>query len=152
VDVSVSARKGSSKRPVHTGRLIEEFGLEGDAHAGTPGRQVSLLCLGSIEKIRAGGAEVGPGDFAENLTIEGLQGDDFRVGTVISLDSGAVLKVTQIGKECHSGCEILKLLGDCVMPREGIFARVVKGGQVSKGDGLEVINGEDQGGSAHCER
>ncbi len=141
--VCLSTRKGVSKEPIGAGRLIAEHGLEGDAHAGTPGRQVSLLCASSIEKMRAAGAQVGPGDFAENLTIEGCDIAQFRVGSVIRLERGPVLEVTQIGKQCHEGCAIRKLVGDCVMPREGIFARVVQGGEVAAGDTLEVTGNGD---------
>ena len=143
IAVCISSRKGVPKRPVDVGRLKENLGVEGDAHAGTPQRQVSLLCLSSIEKMRAMGAEVGPGDFAENLTISGCDSGDFRVGSVVRLSQGPVLRVTQIGKECHSGCAIFELLGKCVMPKEGIFARVLQGGAVRAGDWLEVITHED---------
>jgi len=152
IAVCVSGRKGVSKRPVAVGRLAEEFGILGDAHAGTPQRQVSLLCLSSIEKMRAMGAEVGPGDFAENLTIDGCDSGDFRVGCVVRLERGPVLEVTQIGKECLSGCAILELLGRCVMPKEGIFARVVRGGEVRAGDWLEVTTHEDQSCASYRKR
>ena len=139
----LSVRKGVSKKPVEAGQLIEGLGLEGDAHAGTPRRQVSLLCTSSVEKMRAAGLDVGPGDFAENLTVEGCESGDFRLGAVIRLARGPVLEVTQIGKRCHKGCAIRELAGDCVMPREGIFARVVRGGKVAAGDTLEVVSDAD---------
>ena len=139
VAVCLSPKKGTSKSPVPCGHLRADFGLEGDAHAGTPGRQVSLLCLVSIDKMRAKGIELAPGDFAENLTVEGCAAGDFAPGIRIALQQGPLLEVTQIGKQCHSGCAIRKLVGDCVMPREGVFARVVKGGDVSPGDSFEVI-------------
>jgi len=141
VAVCLSEEKGTTKKPVRAGRLLEEFGFEGDAHAGTPRRQVSLLCESSIEQMRAKGAELGPGDFAENLTITGVTIDDLPLGAQITLSSGPVLEVTQIGKECHSDCAIRELIGDCVMPREGVFARVVTGGSVAPGDTFEVDNG-----------
>ena len=131
VAVCLSERKGVSKRPVSCGRLVEDVGLEGDAHAGTPGRQVSLLCVGSMRKVRTGDFEPAPGDLAENLTIEGCQSGDFEVGALIRLGRGPVLEVTQIGKQCHTGCAIRKLVGDCVMPRRGIFARVICGGEIN---------------------
>jgi MOSC domain-containing protein YiiM len=139
VAVCLSHEKGTSKNPVPSGRLMADFGLEGDAHAGTPSRQVSLLCVESIDKMRAKGVELAPGNFAENLTVEGCAVGDFAPGARIALQQGPLLEVTQIGKECHSGCAIRKLVGDCVMPREGVFARVVKGGDVAPGDTLEVI-------------
>ena len=138
----LSAEKGQPKRPVGTGWLVADSGLEGDAHAGTPRRQVSLLCLSSIEKMRAGGVAVGPGEMAENLTLDGCEGSDLPVGATIRLERGPVLEVTQIGKECHADCAIRRLVGDCVMPREGIFARVIVGGEVRPGDSFEVTHGE----------
>lgn len=144
VEVCLSERKGISKRAVGRGRLVEEVGLEGDAHAGTPGRQVSLLCVSSMRKLRTRDFEPAPGDLAENLTIDGLESGDFEVGALMRLGRGPMLEVTQIGKQCHAGCAIRDLVGDCVMPREGIFARVVRGGEVAAGDTLEVVsNGED---------
>jgi len=142
-EVCLSERKGVSKKPVGRGRLVEEVGLEGDAHAGTLGRQVSLLCVSSMRKLRTRDFEPAPGDFAENLTIEGVESGDFEVGAVIRLGRGPVLEVTQIGKQCHAGCAIRDLVGDCVMPREGIFARVVRGGEVAAGDTLEVVGNGD---------
>ena len=142
-EVCLSRRKGVPKTPVHVGRLVADSGLGGDAHAGTAGRQVSLLCLSSIEGMQAMGAELAPGDFAENLTIDGCEFGDFHVGATVRLERGPLLEVTQIGKQCHAGCRILELLGDCVMPREGIFARVAQGGEVRAGDWLEVIKDED---------
>lgn len=142
VAVCTSARKGERKEPVECGRLVADVGLAGDAHAGTV-RQVSLLCMASINKMRARGADVGPGDFAENLTLEGCRAEDMPIGARLSLARGPLLEVTQIGKECHAGCAIRELIGDCVMPREGVFARVVEGGEVRPGDSLEVIGDED---------
>jgi MOSC domain-containing protein YiiM len=135
--VCICERVGETKRPVAEGRLVEDHGLEGDAHAGT-GRQVSLLCRESAEKVRAQGLEVGPGDFAENLLVDGLGPEDFSLGTQVSIGEGALLEVMQIGKECHQGCAIREQTGDCVMPREGIFARVLAGGAVRAGDAVEV--------------
>ncbi len=140
--VCTSSRKGVSKEPVAEVNLVVGVGVEGDAHAGTTKRQVSLLCGNSIEKIRALGAEVGPGDFAENLTVEGCTWRDFPLGARIQLARGPLLQVTQIGKECHTGCAIAEQVGTCVMPKEGIFARVLKGGPVRPGDELEVLANE----------
>ena len=141
VAVCLSEEKGTTKKPVLAGLLVEDFGFEGDAHGGTPKRQVSLLCESSIAKMRAKGADPSPGDFAENLTIDGITIDDLPLGAHIRLERGPVLEVTQIGKECHSGCAIRELIGDCVMPREGVFARVVTGGEVAPGDTFEVEDG-----------
>jgi MOSC domain-containing protein YiiM len=122
--------------------LVVDTGVEGDAHAGAPNRQVSLLCDSSIEAMRNQGARVGPGDFAENFTVTGCTWRDFPVGTRVRLARGPILQVTQIGKECHTGCAIARQVGTCVMPREGIFARVLVGGTVLPGDRLEVLADE----------
>ena len=142
--VCISTEKGTRKRPVESGLLIEDHGLQGDAHAGVRRRQVSLLCRSSIETMSQKGAEVGPGDFAENLTVDGLEPDDFPVGATIRLEGGPVLEVTQIGKKCHSECEIARQVGTCVMPKEGLFGRVIEGGRVEPGDCIEVSENEDQ--------
>jgi MOSC domain-containing protein YiiM len=137
IAVCRSERVGEAKKPVPEGRLVVEHGLEGDAHAGT-GRQVSLLCQESAEKVRRRGLEVHPGDFAENLLVEGLSPGDFALGSCVRVGESALLEVMQIGKECHQGCAIRRLTGDCVMPREGVFARVLAGGAVRPGDAVEV--------------
>ncbi len=118
---------------------MANLGLEGDAHAGFGHRQVSLLAMESIQKMRAQGLEVGPGDFAENLTVEGIDLLSLPVGARLRVGKEAVLRVTQIGKECHHRCAIYYQAGDCVMPREGIFAEVLRGGTVRKGDPLKVL-------------
>ncbi len=119
--------------------LKEEFGLIGDAHADSGWhRQISLLAKESIEKMRKMGYDVGPGDFAENLTCEGLELYTLPIGTRLSVGEKVVLEVSQIGKECHAGCAVFKLTGKCIMPKEGIFARVIKGGLVKTGDQIEV--------------
>ncbi len=135
--VCLSERVGEVKAPVAEGRLVAEHGLEGDAHAGT-GRQVSLLCQGSADRLRGRGLDIGPGDFAENLLVEGLEAADFPLGVRVRVGESALLEVMQIGKECHSDCAIRRQTGDCVMPREGIFARVLAGGAVRAGDAVEV--------------
>ncbi len=139
--VCISERTGTPKSPVDSGRLVPDEGLDGDAHAGTPNRQVSLLCRASMEKMEELDAE--PGDFAENLTLNGCTHDRFAPGATLRLQRGPVLEVTQIGKECHEGCEIARQTGDCIMPREGIFARVVRGGPVKPGDTVEIHSHED---------
>ncbi len=137
VAVSVSGRKGTRKLNVPWAFLIEDFGLQGDAHARAWHRQVSLLAIESIEKIRERGLEVGPGDFAENITTRGIDLVNLHVGDRLVV-GGCELEITQIGKECHSRCAIYRQAGDCVMPREGVFARVIRGGRVSVGDPVEV--------------
>lgn len=137
VSVNISKAKGERKRPVDSARLEAGLGLMGDAHAGDWHRQISLLALESIESMRNQGLDVGPGDFAENLTVAGIELPSLAVGTLVSA-GGAMLQVTQIGKECHEPCDIFRQAGDCVMPREGIFARVVAGGDVAEGDRIDV--------------
>lgn len=140
IAVCTSTKKGTKKKDVKEGFIKEGYGLVGDAHAGPDGhRQVSLLALASIDKIHRLGAEVGPGDFAENLTTEGLELFSLPIGTQLSVGKDVILEVTQIGKECHDRCAIFKLVGTCVMPTEGVFTRVLKGGTVKAGDELRVI-------------
>jgi MOSC domain-containing protein YiiM len=139
VAVSVSDKKGVVKHNVPQAYLRVEHGLEGDAHAGSS-RQVSLLAQESIDKMLALGAAVGPGDFAENLTVQGLEVMALPVGTHLKVGEEAELVITQIGKACHKGCAIREQVGDCVMPREGVFARVIRGGLVKPGDIIEVVD------------
>jgi len=147
VAVSVSDRKGVVKENVPLVELVVGHGLAGDAHAGDWHRQVSLLALESIDKMRAAGAQVKPGDFAENITTQGLAVDALPVGTRFRIGQEAELTITQIGKTCHAGCAIRELVGDCIMPREGVFARVDKGGVVRPGDLIEVF--DVPGGHSH---
>lgn len=139
VAVCTSEKKGMRKKNVGQGLLIEEHGLEGDAHAGPWHRQVSLLALESIEKMRQAGLDVNPGDFAENLTTSGIELYTLPVGTKLKIGGEVLGEVTQIGKECHTRCAIYYQAGDCVMPKEGIFIRVLHGGGVKVGDSIEVI-------------
>ena len=139
VAVCKSEEKGTRKEAVAEGLLKEGYGLIGDAHAdSSTHRQVSLLAVESIDKMRELGFEVGPGDLAENLTTEGLEVASLPVGTRISIGKDIVLEVTQIGKECHSGCAIFRQTGKCIMPKEGVFARVLRGGSVRVGDQIVV--------------
>jgi MOSC domain-containing protein YiiM len=139
VSVNISTQKGTVKHPVAEGTLILNHGLEGDAHAGDWHRQVSLLAVESIRKMEAKGATgLVAGIFAENLTVEGIDLPSLPVGTRIAAGD-AILEVTQIGKECHGHCEIYALVGDCVMPREGIFTRVVRAGMVRAGDAVDIV-------------
>ncbi|MFH1595180.1 MAG: MOSC domain-containing protein, partial [Pseudomonadota bacterium] len=120
--------------------LQVDHGLVGDAHAEGGHRQVSLLAKESIDKMVALGVAVKPGDFAENLTVQGLSVMTLPVGARLQVGAGAILEITQIGKACHKGCAIREQVGDCVMPREGVFARVIKGGVVKPGDVIEVTD------------
>ena len=138
VAVCTSKNKGERKTNVGKASLMPGLGLEGDAHAGFQHRQVSLLALESIQKMRDMGLNVNPGDFAENLTTEGLDLVSLAIGTKLKV--GEVrLEVSQIGKECHTRCAIYYQAGDCVMPKEGIFAIVLTGGNVQVGDTIEVV-------------
>lgn len=133
VALSISDRKGVPKRNVESVRLLEGYGIEGDAHAGSWHRQVSILAIESIERMKERGLNLRPGIFAENITTENLDLSKLKVGDRI-LIGNVELEVTQIGKECPKPCAIFRKIGDCIMPREGIFARVVKGGEIRVGD------------------
>ena len=139
VSVNISDKRGIRKKPVESVELRVGHGIVSDAHAGPdPVRQVSMLTIESHAKMIAKGADVKPGDFAENITTEGIDVASLPVGT--RLRSGDIeFEVTQIGKECHRHCEIYRTVGDCVMPREGIFVRTIKGGVLKPGDEIEVI-------------
>lgn len=139
IAVCTSKNKGERKKNVGEAQLLVDLGLEGDAHAGYMHRQVSLLALESIEKMRQKGLDVHPGDFAENLTTEGLDLPALPIGTKLKIGD-VLMEVSQIGKVCHNRCNIYYQAGDCVMPKEGIFAVVVIGGQVAVGDVIEVID------------
>jgi MOSC domain-containing protein YiiM len=130
VSLNISEKKGERKRPVASVVLRERHGIEGDAHAGDWHRQVSLLAREDIETMRARGADVVAGDFAENITTEGVELAALPVGTRMRLGD-VEIEVTQIGKECHKGCAILQQVGDCIMPRRGIFAKVITGGAIT---------------------
>jgi MOSC domain-containing protein YiiM len=135
--VNISEKKGTRKTNIQSCLIVKESGLKGDAHAGPWHRQVSLLANESIEKMRAMGLKVGYGDFAENITAEGIDLVHLPIGTEIRIGGSVLLRVTQIGKECHERCAIYYQAGDCVMPKEGIFAEVIKEGEVKVGD--EII-------------
>lgn len=136
--VNISEKKGTQKVNVHSASVIEDFGLENDAHAGKWHRQVSLLSYEKIEAFKEKGAPVEEGAFGENLIVKGIDLKSLPIGTKLQCNE-VVLEVTQIGKQCHSGCEIFKIMGDCIMPREGIFTRVLHGGVVSEGDNIEIM-------------
>jgi MOSC domain-containing protein YiiM len=142
VAISISERKGIPKSNVPAATLVADWGIEGDAHAGAWHRQVSLLAIESIEKMRAKGLDVGPGAFAENITTEFIDIPHLHVGDRVRI-AEAELEITQIGKECHSRCAIFQAAGDCVMPREGIFGRVIVGGPIRVGDSVSVLHAPD---------
>lgn len=140
--VCISEKRGTQKKNIEKVRLIENFGLEGDAHSGNWHRQVSLL---SYEKVRAfeeKGISVEDGAFGENLLVEGFDFKTLPVGTRFRCGE-VLLEMTQIGKECHSHCEIYQAVGDCIMPREGVFARVLHGGMIQIGDEMEIVPSSD---------
>ena len=143
VSVNVSAEKGVQKQPATSVTLVAGHGIEADAHAGPWHRQVSLLAGESIAKMRACGADVGPGAFGENLTIEGLVVHELPVGARLRV-AGTLLEVTQIGKVCHDRCAIFAQVGDCVMPREGIFARVLEGGVIRSRDAVRLAADKEE--------
>jgi len=139
VAVCKSKEKGTQKEVVANSILREDYGLIGDAHAdsGTH-RQVSLLAIESINKMQGLGFKVGPGDFAENLTTEGIDLVSLPVGTHLAVGNEIILEISQIGKECHSGCAIFRQTGKCIMPKEGVFAKVIRGGLVRAGDTINI--------------
>ncbi len=138
--ISISAKKGTKKHNVPTAELRAQFGIVGDAHAGSD-RQVSLLPLESFDLVRTKLPDIAPGDFAENLTITGLDLHKVTIGTRFIVGDSIELVVTRIGKQCHHGCYIRTVVGDCIMPREGLFADVVTGGRISVGDPVTVVEG-----------
>ncbi len=141
VAVNTSKKKGTRKTRVPQSCLLPGIGLQDDAHAGPGHRQVSLLAQESIDKMVRLGLKVGPGDFAENITTQGLDLVHLPVGTQLRIGGGCLVEVTQIGKECHSRCAIYYQAGDCVMPKEGIFVRVLEGGAIQPGDEIDVLGG-----------
>ena len=139
IAVCRSNKKGTKKVPVDSVTTKEKHGIIGDAHAdGSTQRQVSLLAIESIDKMRGRGYDLQPGDFAENITTRGIDWTTLPVGTRIEVGNGVVLEMTQIGKECHAACAIRRQVGDCVMPREGIFAKVIQGGEIRAGDIIRI--------------
>lgn len=136
--VCISENKGERKKPVAAVELRENHGIVGDAHAGEWHRQVSLLAQESIDKMRALGLDVNAGDFAENITTSGIELVSLPIGTRLQVGP-SLMEVTQIGKECHTRCAIYYQAGDCVMPKEGIFAKVITGGTIKPGDEVRII-------------
>ncbi|GBE00051.1 MOSC domain protein [bacterium BMS3Abin07] len=139
VSINISGRKGVRKKPVSEVIIRDNFGMEGDAHASSEWhRQVSLLALESIRKMQQKGLDVKPGDFAENITTEGIDLPGIPVGTRLLIGADVLAEVSQIGKECHSRCAIYYQAGDCVMPKEGIFIKIIRGGILKQGDMVEI--------------
>lgn len=143
IAVCTSPAKGTQKTNIGKGVFIEDFGIEGDAHAGRWHRQVSLLSYNKIEEFRARGAEVADGAFGENLVVEGIDFKTLPIGTRFQCNE-VILELTQIGKECHHGCEIFQKMGDCIMPREGVFTKVIKGGVIKAGDVLNIVEPDSE--------
>lgn len=139
IAVCLSAEKGTQKTNVGSATFVADWGIQGDAHAGKWHRQVSLLSYDKIEAFRARGAEVTDGAFGENLVVSGIDFRALPLGTKFQCND-VILELTQIGKECHNGCEIYKKMGECIMPREGVFTRVLHGGTISVGDTLTILN------------
>ena len=136
--ICISEKRGVRKTCVPAARLVADWGIEGDAHAGNWHRQVSLLSFERVEEFRARGAEIAEGAFGENLLVEGVDLRSLPVGTRLRC-GGALLEITQVGKECHDRCAIYHAMGDCIMPREGVFARVLEGGDIRTGDEVTVV-------------
>lgn len=135
-----SDKKGTRKEPIPEGLLKEEEGLDNDAHADcNTHRQISLLAMESIDKMRELGLELKPGDFAENLTTEGIELVSLPVRTRLTVGDEVLLEISQIGKECHTKCAIYRQVGECIMPTEGVFARVISGGKVKAGDSIALV-------------
>lgn len=138
IAVCTSPAKGTQKKNVGQAEFIEDYGIKGDAHAGKWHRQISLLSYDRIEEFRKRGALVEDGAFGENLVVKGIDFRNLPVGTRLRCGD-VILEMTQIGKECHHGCEIFQKMGDCIMPREGVFAKVIKGGIIKNGDFMERV-------------
>jgi MOSC domain-containing protein YiiM len=143
VAVCISEQKGERKKPVPEVLIRENHGIVGDAHAGDWHRQISLLAMESIKKMQAKGLDVTTGDFAENITTEGIDLPSLPIGTKLTIGE-TLNEVTQIGKECHTRCAIYHQAGDCVMPREGIFVKVLRGGMVRVNDSIEVVSNDSK--------
>ena len=139
ISIAISKKKGIRKTPVSSVQLIEDHGIEGDAHAGPWHRQVSLLAMEDIHGMQAKGVDVDFGDFAENIATSGIDLPSLPIGSRLRIGHTALLEITQIGKECHNKCAIYYQAGDCIMPKRGIFARVIAGGKISWNDDIQII-------------
>lgn len=139
VSIAISKKKGTRKTPVNSVEVLREHGIRGDAHAGDWGRQVSFLANEQIQAARARGLDVDFGDFAENVATEGVNWTELPLGTRVKLGKDVLVEISQIGKECHKKCAIYYQAGDCIMPREGVFAKVLEGGILQCGDVIEIL-------------
>lgn len=142
VSLAISKKKGTPKTPIGHAVIRMDHGMEGDAHAGPWHRQVSLLATESIGKARRKGLDVTFGDFAENIATQGIDLVNLKIGTRLKLGPAVILEISQIGKECHNKCAIYYKAGDCIMPKEGVFARVIEGGEIRCEDAIEIVNGK----------
>jgi MOSC domain-containing protein YiiM len=143
--ICISEKKGVQKKDIKRCKLIENHGLEGDAHAGSWHRQISLLSKEARLVMENKGAKLNDGDFGENLLTEGIDFTNIKIGNKLRLGKDALVRITQIGKECHDKCSIYYQVGDCIMPREGIFAEVLKGGEIKIDDDIEFLNDKGSG-------
>ena len=141
--ISISKQKGMQKVNVPEAELRAGFGIVGDAHAGNWDRQISLLEIESIDIMAAKGAKVSPGDFAENITTEGIDLSELKIGDKLKLGTEVEIKITKFGKQCHGRCIIYEQIGDCIMPRRGVFAKVSREGSIKIGDTIEVVTDGD---------
>ncbi len=139
ISLAISKKKATRKQVINEALLIENHGIKGDAHAGNWHRQVSFLSSESIEEARRMGLDVSFGDFAENIATEGIDWKTMPIGTRVKLGDSALVEITQIGKECHTKCAIYYKAGDCIMPKEGVFAKVLEGGTIRCGDKVEIL-------------
>ena len=136
--ISISSKKGEKKCNVDQAELLVNHGLKNDAHAGTNHRQVSLLAMESIHKMQATALQVKPGDFGENITTKDINLESLIPGDLLNIGQEAILQITQIGKECHNPCSIYEAIGDCIMPKEGVFAKVIRAGIIRPGDKIYI--------------
>lgn len=141
VSISLSKKKGTRKIPVQDAVVLKDHGIKGDAHAGTWHRQISFLASESIDRAKGSGLNVDFGDFAENIATSGINWMEIPIGTRVKLGESVLVEITQIGKECHQKCAIYYQAGDCIMPREGIFGRVLEGGTIRCGDSITIVGG-----------
>ena len=139
IAICISEKRGTQKKRIDKANFIEDFGIENDAHAGKWHRQVSLLSYDKIEDFKAKGAEVNDGAFGENIIVKGFDLKKLPIGTILTCGD-IVLEITQIGKECHAHCEIYKKMGECIMPTNGVFTKVIKGGKMEIGDEIKITS------------
>ncbi len=139
VSIAISKKKGTHKTPIEEAFISKDHGLEGDAHAGKWHRQVRFLASESIESVKDQGLDVTFGDFAENIASSGIDWKTLPLGTQVKLGDAVIVEITQIGKECHNKCAIYYMAGDCIMPREGVFAKVLEEGTIHRGDEIQVL-------------